>query len=47
MIYQDYLPGEEFTIDVLSDMDSNPLISVPRIRFKPEEVFQQKVKYFR
>lgn len=34
MIYQEYLPGEEFTIDVLSDMDSNPLISVPRIRIQ-------------
>jgi carbamoyl-phosphate synthase large subunit len=34
MIYQEYLPGEEFTIDVLSDMDSKPLISVPRIRLQ-------------
>lgn len=34
MIYQEYLPGEEFTIDVLSDMNSNPLISVPRIRLQ-------------
>jgi len=34
MIYQEYLPGEEFTIDVLSDMNSKPLISVPRIRLQ-------------
>jgi carbamoyl-phosphate synthase large subunit len=34
MIYQEYLPGEEFTIDVLSDMNANPLISVPRIRLQ-------------
>ena len=32
MIYQDYLPGVEYTIDVLSDMDYNPLLAVPRIR---------------
>jgi carbamoyl-phosphate synthase large subunit len=34
MIYQEYLPGDEYTIDVLSDMESNPLISVPRIRLQ-------------
>jgi carbamoyl-phosphate synthase large subunit len=34
MIYQEYLPGEEFTIDVLSDFDSNPIISVPRVRLQ-------------
>ena len=34
MIYQEYLPGEEFTIDVLSDFESNPLISVPRVRLQ-------------
>lgn len=34
MIYQEYLPGEEFTIDVLSDMNSKPLVSVPRIRLQ-------------
>jgi carbamoyl-phosphate synthase large subunit len=34
MIYQEFLPGDEFTIDILSDMDSNPLISVPRIRLQ-------------
>lgn len=34
MIYQEYLPGEEFTIDVLSDLSANPLISIPRIRIQ-------------
>ena len=34
MIYQEYLPGDEYTIDVLLDMDSKPLISVPRIRLQ-------------
>lgn len=34
MIYQEYLPGEEYTIDVLSDLSANPLISIPRIRIQ-------------
>jgi carbamoyl-phosphate synthase large subunit len=34
MIYQEYLPGDEYTIDVLSDMDSNPITSVPRVRMQ-------------
>lgn len=34
MIFQEYLPGEEYTIDVLSDMDSNPITSVPRVRLQ-------------
>ncbi|MBA3284372.1 MAG: ATP-grasp domain-containing protein [Nitrosopumilus sp.] len=34
MIFQEYLPGEEYTIDVLSDMDSNPITSVPRVRMQ-------------
>lgn len=32
LIFQEYLPGTEYTIDVLSDLDGNPLIAVPRIR---------------
>jgi carbamoyl-phosphate synthase large subunit len=34
MIFQEYLPGDEYTIDVLSDMDSNPVTSVPRVRLQ-------------
>ena len=34
MIFQEYLPGDEYTIDVLSDMDSNPITSVPRVRLQ-------------
>jgi carbamoyl-phosphate synthase large subunit len=34
MIFQEYLPGEEYTIDVLSDMDSNPITAIPRIRLQ-------------
>jgi carbamoyl-phosphate synthase large subunit len=31
-IFQEYLPGTEYTIDVLSDLNGEPLIAVPRIR---------------
>jgi len=31
-IFQEYLPGPEYTIDVLSDLNGEPLIAVPRIR---------------
>jgi carbamoyl-phosphate synthase large subunit len=34
MIFQDYLPGTEYTIDVLSDLRENPLIAVPRVRIE-------------
>jgi carbamoyl-phosphate synthase large subunit len=44
MIYQNYLPGEEYTIDVLSDMDSNPLIAVPRIRLQTKGGISTKGK---
>lgn len=32
LIFQEYLPGTEYTIDVLSDFNGEPLIAVPRIR---------------
>ena len=44
MIYQEYLPGEEFTIDVLSDFDSNPIISVPRVRLQTKGGISTKGK---
>ena len=34
LIYQEYLPGIEYTIDVLSDMKGEPIIAVPRIRLQ-------------
>jgi len=36
-IYQEYLPGQEYTIDVLCDMESNPLVSVARKRLQLNE----------
>jgi carbamoyl-phosphate synthase large subunit len=34
MIFQEFLPGREYTIDVLSDLDKRGLIAVPRIRIQ-------------
>lgn len=34
MIFQEYLPGEEYTIDVLCHLEKKPLIAVPRIRLE-------------
>lgn len=33
-IFQEYLPGTEYTIDVLSDLEGEPIIAVPRIRLQ-------------
>lgn len=32
LIFQEYLPGIEYTIDVLSDLECEPILAVPRIR---------------
>lgn len=32
MLIQEYLPSKEYTIDVLSDLDGNALIAIPRER---------------
>jgi carbamoyl-phosphate synthase large subunit len=34
LIFQEYLPGTEYTIDVLSDLECEPIIAVPRIRLE-------------
>ena len=34
MIFQEYLPGNEYTIDVLSDMNKQPIMAVPRLRIQ-------------
>lgn len=37
LIICDYLPGEEFTIDCLSDLQGRPLVAVPRERIAVKE----------
>ncbi|MDG2308870.1 MAG: ATP-grasp domain-containing protein [Candidatus Binatia bacterium] len=37
LIISDYLPGEEYTIDCLSDLNGKPLVAVPRERIAVKE----------
>jgi carbamoyl-phosphate synthase large subunit len=37
MIFQELLPGVEYTVDVLSDLDKKALLAVPRIRLQTKE----------
>jgi carbamoyl-phosphate synthase large subunit len=34
VIFQEYLPGTEYTVDVLCDLDKKPLVAVPRLRLE-------------
>ena len=34
MIYTEYLPGKEYTVDVLLDLKHNPIVAVPRERIE-------------
>ncbi len=44
MIFQEYLPGEEYTIDMLSDLNKKPIIAVPRIRLETKGGISTKGK---
>ncbi len=41
-IYQELLPGQEYTIDILCDMDSNPLVTIPRKRLQTKAGISSK-----
>jgi len=47
MIFQDYLPGIEYTIDVLSNLNKEPLLAVPRIRLQTRGGISTKGKIVR
>lgn len=47
MIFQQYLPGIEYTIDVLSDLNKEPLFAVPRIRLQTKDGISTKGKIVR
>ena len=32
VLVQEYLPGPEYSVDVLSDLEANPIVAVPRLR---------------
>jgi carbamoyl-phosphate synthase large subunit len=42
MIFQQYLPGTEYTVDVLSDLNKDPLFAVPRIRLQTRDGISTK-----
>jgi carbamoyl-phosphate synthase large subunit len=44
LLIQEYLPGEEYSIDVLSDLQGNPLVAVPRVRLATKEGISVKGK---
>jgi carbamoyl-phosphate synthase large subunit len=43
-IYQEILPGQEYTIDILCDMNSEPLIVIPRTRLQTKAGISSKGK---
>jgi carbamoyl-phosphate synthase large subunit len=44
LIFQEYLPGTEYTVDVLCDLDKKPVVAVPRIRLETREGISTKGK---
>jgi carbamoyl-phosphate synthase large subunit len=46
-IFQEFLPGVEYTIDVLSDMNKNPILAVPRIRLQTKAGISTKGRIIR
>lgn len=47
MLIQEYLPGDEYTVDVLSDLAGMPLLAVPRARLETKEGISSKGRVFR
>jgi carbamoyl-phosphate synthase large subunit len=47
MIYQELLPGTEYTVDVLSDLDRQPLMAVPRTRLETKAGISTKGRIMR
>jgi len=46
MLIQEYLPGEEYTVDVLSDLSGAPLLAVPRARLETKDGISSKGRVF-
>jgi carbamoyl-phosphate synthase large subunit len=47
IIFQEFLPGVEYTIDVLSDMNKKPIFAVPRIRLQTKAGISTKGRIIR
>jgi len=46
IVFQEYLPGTEYTVDVLCDLNKKPLMAVPRIRLEVKAGTSTKGKVF-
>ncbi len=46
VLVQEYLPGEEYSIDVLSDLDGKPLVAVPRARLLVRDGISMRGRVF-
>jgi carbamoyl-phosphate synthase large subunit len=44
LIFQEYLPGTEYTVDVLCDLDKKPVVAVPRMRLETKAGISTKGK---
>jgi len=47
MIYQEFLPGTEYTVDVLCNLDREPIVAVPRMRIQTKAGISMKGKVVR
>ena len=47
LIFQEFLPGTEYTVDVLSDLEKRALIAVPRIRIQTKAGISTKGRILR
>jgi carbamoyl-phosphate synthase large subunit len=47
LVFQEYLPGTEYTVDVLSDLNGKPLLAVPRIRMQTKAGISTKGRVLR
>lgn len=47
LVFQEYLPGTEYTVDVLSNLDGKPLMAVPRIRMQTKAGISTKGRILR
>ena len=41
-IFQEFLPGVEYTVDVLSDMNKKPILAAPGFDCRPRLAFQRR-----
>ena len=46
LLIQEYLPGEEYTVDVLSDLAGAPILAVPRARLETKDGISSKGRVF-